>query len=119
MLLMQHEIIGFVERILRGIQFDDETLGLDVIRKVGPGGNYLGEEHTFTHFRTELWFPELLDRRYWEGWLARPDKDMMSRCRAKKDQLLQDHQPQPLPDDTQREIDKLLSDAKRLAANPF
>jgi trimethylamine--corrinoid protein Co-methyltransferase len=113
MLLMQHEVIGFIERILRGIRFDDETIGLDVIRKVGPGGNYLAEEHTFNHFRTELWFPELLDRNYWEGWLRLEHKDMRSRCREMKDRLLREHTPAPLPDDVLRDVDKLLADARR------
>jgi len=113
MLVMQHEIIGFVERILRGITFDDDAIGLNVIKKVGPGGNYLSEDHTAVHFRDELWFPQLLDRNYWEPWLKRPDKDMMSRCRAMKDRLLAEHEPEPLDEDTQREVDRLLTDARR------
>jgi len=111
MLVMQHEVIGFVERILRGIEFDDETLGLDVIKEVGPGGNYLAHEHTAAHFRDELWFPQLLDRHYWEPWLQRTDRDMMTRCRDMKDRLLAEHEPEPMADDTLREVDKLLADA--------
>ena len=113
MLLMQHEIIGFIERILRGIEFSDEALGLDVIRSVGGEGNYLAEEHTFNHFRTELWFPELLDRNYWEGWLAREHKDMMSRCRVTKERLLAEHEPVPMPEDLRKDVDSLLLDARR------
>lgn len=113
MLLMQHEVIGFVERIMQGIAFDDDKLGLDVIRKVGPGGNYLAEEHTFINFRDELWFPELLDRNYWEGWQERGAKDMRARCREMKDELLRSHEPVPLPDDVNREVDKLLADARK------
>jgi trimethylamine--corrinoid protein Co-methyltransferase len=112
MLLMQHEIIGFIERILRGIEFSDETLGLDVIRSVGGEGNYLAEEHTFNHFRTELWFPELLDRHYWEGWLNLEHQDMMSRCRAAKDRLLAEHEPVPMPEDVRKDVDALLADAR-------
>lgn len=113
MLVMQHEIVGFVERIMRGIEFDDEALGLDVIRAVGPGGNYLSEEHTFNHFRTELWFPELLDRNYWEGWLQQERRDMMGRCRAMKDRLLSEHTPVPLGDEKLRDIDRLLVEARK------
>jgi trimethylamine--corrinoid protein Co-methyltransferase len=113
MLLMQHEIIGYIERIMRGIAFDDEKLGLDVIRKVGPHGNYLAEEHTFENFRTELWFPQLLDRNYWEGWLKLEHKDMLSRCRAMKDQLHKEHTPTPMDDSTLRDVEKLLADARR------
>ncbi|MCX5757681.1 MAG: trimethylamine methyltransferase family protein, partial [Candidatus Hydrogenedentes bacterium] len=113
MLVMQHEVIGYIERIMRGIAFDDDTLGFDVIRKVGPGGNYLAEEHTAMHFQSELWFPQLLDRNYWEPWRNLANKDMQSRCRAMKDDLLATPACPPLPDDVQREVDRLLANARR------
>ncbi len=42
---------------------NDETLAVDVIRKVGPGGHYLAEKHTLKHFKDVLFFPELTDRK--------------------------------------------------------
>ena len=96
-----------------GIAFDDDTLGFDTIRKVGPGGNYLAEEHTAMHFRSELWFPQLLDRNYWEPWRNLANKDMQSRCRTMKDELLDMPACPPLPDDVQREVNGLLADARR------
>jgi trimethylamine--corrinoid protein Co-methyltransferase len=62
MLVMQHEIVAYIERLLRGFEVTDETLGLDVIRSVGQDGSFLGEMHTVEHFLEELWFPSLLDR---------------------------------------------------------
>lgn len=113
MLLMQHEVIGFLERIMDGIAFDSTKMALEVIRRVGPGGNYLAEAHTAEHFREELWFPELLDRHYWETWRAMEHKDMLSRCREMKDRLLREHTPEPMADDVQRDVDALLRDARR------
>jgi len=113
MLVMQHEIVEYVERIMRGIAFDDQTLGFDTIAKVGPGGNYLAEDHTLMNFRNELWFPGLLDRSYWESWLARPDKDLGRRCREEKDRLLREHHPTPMSDSLLRDVDNLLADARR------
>ncbi|MDQ1257786.1 MAG: hypothetical protein QG656_2392, partial [Candidatus Hydrogenedentes bacterium] len=113
MLVMQHEIVSYVERLMRGIELSDETLGLDVIDKVGPGGNYLAEEHTALHFRDELWFPKLLDRSYWEPWVNGGRKDMMTRCREEKDALLASHTPTPLDDDMTREVNRLVADAQR------
>ena len=62
------EATAFVERIARGIEVTPETLAVDVIDGVGPGGHYLGESHTLKHFKTEFWFPRLIDRERWEDW---------------------------------------------------
>ena len=113
MLTMQHEVIGYVERLVQGIEISDETLGLDVIEKVGPHGSFLAEEHTARHFRSELWFPELLDRNYFDVWSGRGRSDMLERCRERKDAILRDHEPEPLPGDVLREIDVLLADARK------
>lgn len=86
MLMLQHELIGYVERVLRGFTVDDETLGLDVIRAVGHDGSFLAEGHTVRHFKQELWFPQLLDRRFWADWLERGATDMYERCLAAKAQ---------------------------------
>ena len=66
MLVITNEVIAMVKRIMRGIEVNEESLALDVINKVGPGGNFLLEEHTLHHFRKELWHPELMDRNNYE-----------------------------------------------------
>ncbi len=61
-LLLDAEILGLVRGVCRGIPVDDESLALDVIRGVGPGGDFLAEAHTRRHMR-ERWSPTLIDRR--------------------------------------------------------
>ena len=113
MLLMQHETIAYVERLLRGFEISDETLGLDVIRQVGHDGTFLSEEHTVQHFRQELWFPQLLDREFWSNWIEAGATDMHQRCVAMKDKILSEHHPEPLNADTARELDKIVKAARK------
>lgn len=113
MLMLQHETISYVDRLMQGIACDDDRLALEVVRRVGPGGTFLREEHTALHFREELWFPELLDRNYFEIWTKAGRKDMLRRCCERKDALLREHVPEALPQDMQRDIEQLLRDAKR------
>jgi len=113
MLTMQHEVIGYVERMMQGFTIDDDTLGLDVIRKISPTGSFLAEEHTAIHYRSELWFPELLDRNYFDIWRSKGRTDMFRRCREMKDAILRAHEPEPLPDDVLKDVERLLGDAKR------
>ncbi len=60
--VLTDEIIAMVKRYLRGIDIDKNTLALDVIEKVGPGGNFLSEDHTFKNFKSQMFMPKLIDR---------------------------------------------------------
>ena len=113
LLVLQHEIVNYIERLLRGVEVNDENLGLEHIEEGIAAGSFLGLEHTVRHFRKELWFPQLLDRRYWEGWATAGREDMAARCRALKDRILREHVPKPLDDDQRKSIDGLLESAKR------
>ncbi len=113
MLVMQHEIIQFVERILRGFEINAEKIGLKVIHSVGPGGNFLSEMHTVENYRHELWFPELLDRQYWANWVEEGSCSMHQRCSEMKDAILKEHIPTPFDETSSRELDKIVDAAKR------
>ena len=112
MLLMQHEVIGYVERLMGGIEFSEECLGLEVIEAVGPGGTFMDQEHTALHFRKELWFPRLLDRQFYDAWMSGGAKTMAQRCREEKERLLREHRPIPLPEAVDREIERILAAAR-------
>ncbi len=65
------EMVGFLERFIRGIRVDDEALAFELIQEVGPGGSFLACEHTARHLREEMWFPQSWHRGAWDGWVAR------------------------------------------------
>ena len=67
-MFIDNEMISIVKRICRGILVNEQTMALDAIQQVGPGGNYLAAEHTVANFRQELWFPRLFDRKIWSVW---------------------------------------------------
>jgi trimethylamine---corrinoid protein Co-methyltransferase len=113
MLVMQHETIGYVERLLGEMEITDEKLGIEALPSAIKAGSFLAEEHTVRHFRGELWFPQLLDRRFFQSWADDGMRDMASRCRELKDRLLREHVPTPLTADTLKSVDKLLADARR------
>jgi trimethylamine--corrinoid protein Co-methyltransferase len=104
------ELIHYVKRFMQGLEVSEETLALDVIDQVGPHGDFLGTKHTKRHFR-EDWYPELLDRRTFEAWSADGSKTLRQRARERVDEILESHQPQPLPDDVRRGVDEVLERA--------
>lgn len=113
MLVMQNEIISYVESVMRKIDFGDQALGLDVIEDVGPGGTFIDQMHTAEHFRKELWFPRILDRNYYQAWLDDGADSMQNRCRARKEEILKTHQPQPLDEGIDKAIDQILAAARK------
>ena len=112
-ILIDAEIVKIVFRIARGIEVSDNTLALNLIRKVGAGGSFLAERHTLEYLRKEHFIPELTDRRSYEAWLKDGAKDVTKRAKEKVKAILQTHQPQPLEKDAQVEIQSILEQAKR------
>ena len=101
-----------VRASLRGIEVNDDTLALDVIREVGIGGNYLGHEHTATRFRDTTFNHPLLQHLPWDS--AQSAGDMLSRARAQARELWQPAQP-VLRDDQIRAIDAIVARAAKRA----
>jgi len=95
MLVTMDDFIGLTGRFMGGIEVSDETLALDVIDRVGPGGHFLAEKHTLRHFR-ENWYSRLMDRDSREGWEAKGRTTLGDRASARVRQILESHQPPPL-----------------------
>lgn len=112
-LVMQNEVIRYVESVMREIDFSDDAFGLAEIAAVGPGGQFIDREHTVNHFRKELWVPRLLDREYYETWRTGGATDMEERCRARKEELLASHQPAPIEPALSRTLKDIVAAAKR------
>jgi len=111
-LVMNDEIIAMARRIMRGVEVSDETLLLDLIDRVGPGGQFMSEQHTARQCRAEIWNPTLMDREPWEMWQAAGAQTMLDRIRAKLREILATHQPPPLPDGAIERIEAILQAAE-------
>ncbi len=112
-LVLDNEMAGYLRRILRGLEVDEETLALEVIRSVGIGGNYLDTEHTVRHFRREYWFPKLFDRNNWERWVKEGAKTVLEKALEIEDELLTQYQCTPLEDGTLKEINQVVASAEK------
>jgi trimethylamine--corrinoid protein Co-methyltransferase len=117
-LVLMDEAIGWTRRVARGIDVRDETLAVDVVDRVGPGGQFLDDEHTYRHFKSEFWFPSLFDRRRWSEWNEAGRPTGSDRVRARVAAILEGHRPEPLGAAAEAEIDLLLEEAEhRLTAH--
>jgi trimethylamine--corrinoid protein Co-methyltransferase len=106
-LVIDDELCGMAYRLLEGINVDEEALAIDVIDKVGPGGHYLAEKHTMRHFREERYIPsDVVCRLTLDAWRKAGSKDIFTRARERVDELLEKHEPKPMPSDRERELEE-------------
>lgn len=111
-LTVDDEIAGNVKRLLQGIEFNEATLAVDLIKRVGPGGGYLGERHTMDHLFSEQYIPILADRRSYAAWRDAGSTDISQRARARVEELLKKHQPEPLDRYVEAELDRIVEDVQ-------
>ncbi len=107
-----NDLIGIARKIVNGIEVNQDTLGLDVIDKVGPGGHFLAEEHTMNHFKKETWYPEMFQRQIYENWQAEGSKTLFDKANEKVIDILENYEPEPLPKDVQQKITDIINKAE-------
>ena len=106
-LVVSNDVIGLVRRIYRGVEVNEETMALDLIDEIGPGGEYLTSEHTLKHFK-ENWYPELLSRVPYDRWEKEDKKDLGTKARERAKHILENHTPQPLEKKLKAELRKIV-----------
>ena len=113
-MVVDDEIIGMVKRILRGIEVSKETLAVELIKKMGFGGNYLFDNHTRAHVR-ELWQAKLGETGSYEGWKNAGARSTTEKAQEKVAEILA-AEPVPFPADLGAEFDAIIAAAAREAA---
>ncbi|MEE9248103.1 MAG: trimethylamine methyltransferase family protein [Dehalococcoidia bacterium] len=110
--VMTDEMIGMLKSMMKGVPVDDETLALEVIREIGPGGGtFLGHQHTFSHFR-EHWQPTFLSRMSYEDWVAGGSKSTNDRVKERLREIMRTHQPKPIPRQARKAIEEIIQRAR-------
>jgi trimethylamine--corrinoid protein Co-methyltransferase len=102
--VIDDEIVGVAMRALRGIEVTEDTMAVEVIGRVGPGGHYLMDAHTMQFMRRELFYPPLADRQTRAMWEAGGKQDSRARAIARVEQLLREHKPSGLPPEVEAAI---------------
>ncbi|WP_028307167.1 trimethylamine methyltransferase family protein [Desulfitibacter alkalitolerans] len=112
LLVANNETIGMVKRIMKGIKVDDYTLAVDVVDKVGPGGHFLGEQHTIDNFRKETWWPSLISRLRYDEWKMEGAQSFGDRVKQRTQDIINNHRAEPLPNDVCEKLDAIIERAE-------
>jgi trimethylamine--corrinoid protein Co-methyltransferase len=96
-LVVDNEILGMCQRVLRGIEINDDTLATDLMIEKGPGGDYLVEDHSMRYMRSEFFMPRISNRDKRDQ--MTPGDDALARAKQTVERIRKaDHQPQLPPD---------------------
>jgi trimethylamine--corrinoid protein Co-methyltransferase len=109
-LVLVHDIVDTVNHYMAGIPVTEESLALDVIHRVGPGGHYLQDPHTLKHFKN-IKYSEIFERMILEQWEAAGAKNLEQRLQETTLKKME-HRPEPLPADTLKTLDAMQADWK-------
>jgi trimethylamine---corrinoid protein Co-methyltransferase len=111
-LVLDCEFARMIKFLVGGISVTDETLAVDVIREIGPGGDYLMHPHTFKWMREQS-KPEIIDRRMRGVWEAKGATTAYERAVEKAKWILENHHPDPLPDEVLAGIRRIVEDTEK------
>lgn len=108
MVVMTNEIASMVRQVLKGVKISPVTKAMDVIRKIGPGGNFLTDDHTLDNFREHLHFSELLNRDNYDNWKKDGGLDFAGKANGKVREILEDHTPEAVPPEIVEAVRKVI-----------
>jgi trimethylamine--corrinoid protein Co-methyltransferase len=113
-LVLDIELRDWLQRLITPFDLSDDALAVDTIIEIAPtGARYIEAEHTFNHFRQELWFPRLLHRSGVKAWMKEP-WDMVSKARKIATDLIANAENQcPLSDSQRKAIEEICREADR------
>jgi trimethylamine--corrinoid protein Co-methyltransferase len=115
-LVIDAEVFRMAKQAHRGISARDEMWLDELIQRVGPGGNFLGEKSTAVGMRSGEWLiPKLGVHITQNAWENSGKKDILDEAREKVDQVLKTHKPLPLEDEVQKELDMIYQKAQEQA----
>jgi trimethylamine--corrinoid protein Co-methyltransferase len=107
-LVIDNEMAQMVNRLMRGFQVDAESLALDLIHAVGPGGHFLDQPHTVSRFQHEHFIARLIDRRYPLEWPEDTSETLLGRAQQEVRRILAGHRPAELDSEVQTRIQATL-----------
>src|SRR5664280_1409250 len=109
LIVIVDEYISLNRRLFAGVEVSPDTLAVETIREVGPGGDFLSAKHTARHVRKAQWRPTIINREGHVRWAEDGGLDLREKARRKALRLLETHQPAPLPAELAARVDGLVA----------
>jgi trimethylamine--corrinoid protein Co-methyltransferase len=108
MIVLTDELVALTDNLIKGIEITEDTLILDEIHQVGPGGHFMDTEQTLQRFR-DFWYPGLLDRARRETWLSQGATTLGQRLNARVKEIVREYRPKPLAVNVKQRLQEIVA----------
>lgn len=112
-LVIDGEYVGALKRLFKGFEIDEERLAFDVIREIGPGGQFMGHEHTAKHYRAEQWQPKIFSREYYSVWLNEGGLGDVRKAQEICREILNNYHPSNISERCEDKLRRIISQAEK------
>ncbi len=110
-LLIDNDIVKMVKRTIQGIDVNNETMAVELIKQAHEIKDFLHQKHTIQYMERQS-KPKLIDRTTRGTWEAKGSTDMTQRAREEVKRILKTHQVEPLSDDTRKTLHEIVETAR-------
>ncbi len=112
--IIDNDAVQIIGKYIEGFEINDQTLAMDLIKEVGPSpGSFLGKSHTRTNWKKEYYVPRVFDRLSYQDWSATGKKSVIDRAKERMEEILETFEPKPVTAGQDREIKKILKEARK------
>ena len=111
--VVDNEIFKMIRKVIGGFNFSDENMAVDIIKEIGPGGEFVSHQHTFDHFKKEQSHTKLFYRSMRETWVLEGETNLTERAYAEANFILNNHNPLPLADSVMQVIREIVAEAEK------
>jgi trimethylamine--corrinoid protein Co-methyltransferase len=111
-LIIDNEFADMLQRFANGFEVNEETLAYETILEAGPGGNFMGRDHTARHFRKEHWQPKLFSRELYNSWISGDHKTDIERARDVYETIMAETPKTYISEDTEKALRKVITKAE-------
>jgi len=111
--VIDNDSANIIGRYIEGFEINSDTVAADLIAEVGTSpGSYLGKKHTRENWKKEYYIPKTFDRLSYQDWERSGKPTVIERSKQRVEEILKTYNPKPLRDDEEKEIQKILKDAR-------
>jgi trimethylamine---corrinoid protein Co-methyltransferase len=117
--VMDADQLGTLHHFARGVDMSENGQAMDALAEVGPGGHFLGCEHTQANFKAAFWRSDLFDYKPFETWDEEGARDTQALASVRVQKLLDTYQQPPLDPAIEDRLRAYVADKKASMPDAF